>query len=542
MKIREKFYTELCEASSEYDIVAICYAEILRFVEDTEINFVTQYIDRLDDDLKYNHYYFMFESFRKFAINIAKDQLLQLGGFDPKKFCELLFPRMKSIIDSLEADFEKGFPICLFYIISALDYIIGEEQKEFEMYSFWNQSCGPLNSGASLEKSVVYLQNNNNFLSPSLETQYFRKPLYQNRIGNQFSDVLLFRRSYIKERFSAIPKIKRIRCNPLYREQIETRKYFRIASVPFIGYPTIAFHNLKDPQPCAEGDTPEGSFYVEYPEKMEEKNLTNILLLLELAIEKEANIIVFPEYVVSERVLKGMKEYLSGLDRNRRKQLNLVFAGTMYKREEHDKGDNILTILNAFGSEVGRYYKYSPFLIRNTKGSEKAVPKSDGKTNKRKYIICSEILSNPGKECTLIDVDTIGRILPAICRDVIDGVYTKNLVEMFLPSLLIISAWSKSISRFESELCHFADTVLTSSLLCDCCNAVKREDITKPIGLYCLPEKVDNKMDSKPHKIIRDVNCWKNCEQKCGCVFLIDVDFSAEIIKSVESKPFHPKL
>lgn len=66
---------------------------------------------------------------------------------------------------------------------------------------------------------------------------------------------------------------------------------------------------------------------------------------------------------------------------------------------------------------------------------------------RRQYCENCEILSDPGEECILIDIDGIGRVLPAICRDVIDGDFTLRLANLFMPSFLMVPAWSRAIYK-----------------------------------------------------------------------------------------------
>lgn len=256
--------------------------------------------------------------------------------------------------------------------------------------------------------------------------------------------------------------------------------------------------------------------------------MQRIISLLQFAINRNANIIVFPEYIMSPKMLKGIEDHLKRLDSAQKPSLFLVLAGTCY-HWANEKGNNILHILNANGIEIGSYYKHSPFLEQSEEKIHGALlqSKSEPRT-KRSYFEVCEILSEPGKECTLIDVDIIGRILPAICRDVISG-HTESLSNLFMPSFLIVPAWSRSVSSFDPRFSILADTIHTISLLCNCCNAVEGTS-KKATGTIVVPRKQGTAMAAFCQKIIRKRNCTLSCLNHGGCIEQIEISF-------VESNP-----
>ena len=117
------------------------------------------------------------------------------------------------------------------------------------------------------------------------------------------------------------------------------------------------------------------------PSEYEEDNIQRVTALLDLAIQKGANIFIFPEFIMSERMRDAVQTYLRQMQYDKKKRLILVLAGTCYHWDGKSRGNNILHIFNANGMEVGRYYKYSPFLIQKEErihGADVSSTKSVG--------------------------------------------------------------------------------------------------------------------------------------------------------------------
>ena len=289
--------------------------------------------------------------------------------------------------------------------------------------------------------------------------------------------------------------------------------------------------------------------YIDY-DKEEEDDVQRVIALLQSAINGNTNIIVFPEFIMSPKMFKGIKNHLKKLDSAQKSNLFLVLAGTCYHWDK-EKGNNILHILNANGVEIGSYYKHSPFLMQAEEKIHGALlqPKEEAdlqaqpeqETNshrQRRYLENCEILSDPGKECTIIDVDVVGRILPAICRDVIDG-QTESLSNLFVPSFLVVPAWSQSITSFDTRFLTLANTIHTVSLLCNCCNAVKGID-KKVTGKIVVPQKQGTRMDALPQDITRVKDCTLFCQNHGGCVVQVEISF-AKSNPQVNLNTFFPK-
>lgn len=524
--LQDSFVNALGQAEDEYEVMALCYCELLTYTSDTDILFITR-VGHLAEDREYGPCAQVFEELRQTIICYAQEINMSPDcdgkGFD--EFRTNLIEALKCFQCPEQLAISVCIPICMFYILEALDSYV---EKNLELVLDDYRSYGPLNKGDSQTKCLVYLQERESFLSEAYAdggTTGFRKPLRETRIGAIFHTVLLI----VRKRPLPIPKIIPILLNRDCKQTIKQQKMIRIATIPYIGFDTFLFHEANAQEPCIPSKIPEGPFYVDYIEDLENDNVQRITTLLKLAVQGGANIIVFPEFIMSENMMDSIRGYLRKLEFSYKKQLLLVFAGTCYHWDGKNKGNNVLHMFNANGTEIGRYYKYSPFLIQSEEkvhGTPLMPKQQEDCLPKRRYIKTCEILSDPGKECTLLDIEIIGRILPAICRDVIDDEFTTSLAKLFMPSILMVPAWSRSVASFDARLSLLADTIHTASLLCNCCNAVEGTE-KKAIGRLFIPQKQSTNMNSRPPlDVSRDQGCAASCKERGGCVVQIDINFS----------------
>ena len=535
MVLQESFINALLQADDEYETIAACYSELLSYIEDTDVKFITTYIGHLAADPEFGPYANDFATLRQSVIKSAyqTDMNGEDCGTGFEVFRSKLLLALKQFRCPAELPLTRCTPMCMFYVIEALDLYVEHNLQELDAYDVSEHGdCGPLNQGTSQEQCLVYLQEQESFLSGAYDAGDwggFRKPLHQTRIGNLFHTVLLFERKRLLTPPENPPQIVRIPLSENFKDSILKQKKIFIASIPYIGFDTFQFHSSTKAEACKPGEIPDGMFYVEYPETWEADNIRRVLGLLDLAILNGAHIVIFPEFIMSMGMKNAIQNHLSNLTPESRRQLLLVFAGTCYQREDGGKGNNVLYMFNSRGMEVGSYYKYSPFLIQSEEqfhGAKFPSTKHGNSRQFRQYCDSCELLSNPGKVCVLLDIDVIGRVLPAICRDVTDGEYTTRLAELFMPSLLVVPAWSRSVHSFESRLSVLANTIHTASFLCNCCNAVRGNGEEVMTGMFCLPAKQRSHMNAAPVKFGRNAICAAACQNHGGCMVQIELDFS----------------
>lgn len=244
---------------------------------------------------------------------------------------------------------------------------------------------------------------------------------------------------------------------------------------------------------------------VEYfPEQQESGNICSSV---ENVIRQGAHIVVLPEYETSPAIYESLGKRLRELKCELRcsSDFLLLFAGSTWTEDNN----NVMRILDAEGNPLGEYYKYSPY--------------SDWDEENhcfRQY----EALAEPGKRCDLIAVEGVGMILPAICRDAIDGEYTEELAGMLLPVLVVIAAWSPSVASFEPRQQEYASKYFVSTVMCNACSAV---DVKKDkIGNGSIVTKTGTIAGCELKPILRK-DCDDNCENGT-CAYFLEYDFAFE--------------
>ena len=543
MELRKCFESDFLNAD-EFEAIGLCYQELRYYIPDVDVSFALKAMDRprrISGQIGMER----LNALRENLCRVAQNSQMRQGS-DFFALASELLSMLQHFEYPDDMEQKECIGIGLYYLLTALDEYVKLGLQRAEEYGEANK-ISPLNHGKSLESCQVHWNKNNSFLSGAYKPGKagFRTPLTACELGDMFQSFQIIETvSLAQFRQKMQPNIIRVPLCTTSRDAIQKKKMIRIASIPFIGFDTFGFHEVDSEFPCPPEKEPEGEFYIEYPQE-EENSIRLVVSLVDLAIEQGANLIVLPEFVISPRMRKAIAKCL--YEKRKTSQVILVFAGTTYEWDPStQKGNNVLHILNNRGKEVGTYYKYSRFLTKLQGGFHEAVgemPKEEvtaGLVFKH-----MERLSDPGKICTLFDVEKIGRILPAVCRDIVDGKYTSGLVNLFRPNIVLAPAWSRSVVSFDTFLKQYANTTHTASLLCNCCNAVSvsqpPHEGEKETGRFCIPRKEKSAMDAKIQPISRPAECLVRCREQGGCVVFIDVDFSAGIPVAQVERPIHPQ-
>ena len=262
----------------------------------------------------------------------------------------------------------------------------------------------------------------------------------------------------------------------------------------------------------------EGSlFTVDHIKKYDEIYTAVALNVLERGIAEKANIIVFPEYMITKSIENKIVKYLIE-HRDNYPWLMFVVAGSQWV-SEGDFTNNVSSVFNSTGQLLGKTYKFSEYASYEI-GSliEKSV---DNYT---------ERLINPGKEILILDIERVGRFAFAICRDVCDeGInsLTDRIVSVFRPDFLIVPAWSRSIQRaFNKKFKNYASQGVVS-ILCNCCEAIDSDSIVRSLVGYPVKKNIKSKYLSGETKSIEclEIKNGKECHQN-QCLFFIDIDLT----------------
>jgi predicted amidohydrolase len=540
MELQPSFIKSFINADV-FEAIGLCFIELFKNVPNVNKNFIAQYTNNINKGKKGNDRIIQ-EKLSELQKKL--DAVIQDVIQNKRALCDMN-EKLIDVINAFECPDGIGQKdmrgIISFFLIQSLDFYVALTTQYMETYDERTpQGYGPMNTGKSHKEYLVYLKNKKSFLSNANKTKagqksIFRKQYKPEGLGDLFSTIHIVSKKQLLAD-AGVPHIIRIIPDERIKTEIEKKRAFRIATIPYIGFETFHFHEAGEKDYCKDRNKLKGRFYVEYAEEFKPRNCELILTLLKSAIKHKANIVVFPEFIMSDAMRHTIKEYL----KNNESQIVLVFAGSTYEPASPTKGNNVLHVVNTRGIEIATYYKYSPFNTENRKNNLERQNNGENPI----YYESLEILTNPGKECPIFEIEGIGRVLPALCRDVIDGEYTTKLVELFAPQMVFIPAWSTSVKSFDPILKYYANTIHTASLLCNCCDAVPANASgasNVPIGSFCFPRKVDTTMDAKLEYTKRTSNCHANCESRKGCLTIIDISINdAGAPTYIMGDPYNP--
>lgn len=285
--------------------------------------------------------------------------------------------------------------------------------------------------------------------------------------------------------------------------------------------------------------TGEGScFVIDHNVEYDKKYSDIIINILEQCIKQNVNIVIFPEYMITEHIKQDIIMYLCKYNKGA-SELLFIVAGSQWISEE-DHTNNVSSVYLYNGQYLGCTYKaseYAAFMVGN------ALCRSE-----RNY---TERLSDPGKEILLLDIEKVGRFAFAVCRDVCDdstNTITKSIVDTFQPDFLFVPAWSNSIyGGFESKFINYAAHG-TISILCNCCEPIdnnpvirdrtkQRKEVRKERIMVGHPVKVNEHgrhiKGKTAVEICPKVACGRICDPE-HCVYIVDIEPSEKNLKTGE--------
>lgn len=526
MIIRRQFEKQFVEAD-EFDAIALCYLEIALYhnIKNGDLK------DYLRNRIKKEKNKQLIEDLDNFRINTIKyiqQEEENLGEYSILR-CKML-QLLQNFPYSTKAKYNDVLGLCLIYLIEALDLYIKNNLNEMNsFFDSYYQTYGPMNK-KNRSKCLIYLKEQQSIFQNAYDEKEpnYRSVLSSTSFGDVFDTFQIVETNCL---IGGIPEITPIRLNEQLKQSLDNK--IRIALIPFIGFDTFYFQEMNAANYCELQSYPKDVFYINYHKSFDENNIKLVINLLDSAINNDANIIIFPEYVMSKLMRTTIAKHLQEI---KCQKLITVFAGTTYEMSRKESGNNVLHILNGRGAEVGCYYKYS-FFNKKKHNTAHSINKPVASSEEQSLFYNAELISNPGKKCCLIDIEIIGRILPSICRDIVDGVYSSELVRIFCPSYVIIPAWSTSVASFNTFIRHYANTAHAVSFLCNCCNAVgygkrgggKNFGSNNVICSWCAPKKEGSIMNATVESFSRTSLCSQSCNDGQGCIFCVDIDFSGKI-------------
>lgn len=493
----DKFEENIEKLENVYDLVSFCYDFLMEQVAN-ETAFLANYIFQNEEARTFNQNLKLLEAFQGQVMEILKQQdkngyIFQQCRVELLPLSQIISKQLKTYMDSKLND--ATIP---FFILMAVNIYVLEKRGKCK-------SPGPLNMQYQ-EKSYVYLNINESILQEAAYVLGFGQPIQNETIRKQLGNLHILQKDELRPNSEPVKIVQfSILEDDKDRQKILNTKKLKIAVIPFGREKMLEF-------PMESG----AAFNVAYNEWHKKFGIKRALRLLEEAIKKQANIIIFPEYICSEEIQSKIQKYLQEkMDKNSStlERLLLVVAGTAWTFDNN----NVSILYQYNGKQLGKQYKGECF--------------SDLKKEKREMI---ENLSQPGKENIIVDINGIGKIMVAICRDVSNRGYLRNMTEIFKPQFLFVPAWSPSVNKgFREQLKEItAFNYCTCAIVCNCCEALESStSFKKENGVAVTPYKVGSVVEGKEHIIYRNENkCSELCEGS-GCFFMIEQDFSNEAVQ-----------
>lgn len=379
----------------------------------------------------------------------------------------------------------------------------------------------------SLENYVFKKQVDNIFFD-NLSDRAAYQPLIKDNISGQFESLLFVDKKNLPNNCNI--NIANIMPDKRKRPNVwNDNENLRVGIIPYTKEHITNFQQTNG-----------ATMRVIYHDQYDDVNTKRLISLLDLSIKEGCNIVVFPEYVVSPELQKRIahhlkKKYMENC--GNANNLMLVIAGTGWR----DNNSNVSQLFDYKGELLGEYYKFSPYF-----------PASEP-------IRSIEGIQHRGEFCTLVDLPGIGRILPSICRDAVNGEYSQKMVALFRPFAMFILAWSPSIMKgFKIPMKVLASQYLVSSFLCNCCEALyfkETQNMTKNnfespavslseissqnshdrCGLAVFPalNQINHDIDADVRELLREKENCSIC-MKTGCVYILSLSYSEKQIKDKE--------
>lgn len=489
MKVSEKYIEQIACSETIFDMAAVCY-KILEEEISNPVLFISQYIDEGIEDseslgcVKRNTNNILLRDFAD-KLSVLLEEYSQCDFLQRKQ--QILEWIREVKLEVFLADIENQLSV-VFTLLSVIDSLV----PHWDRRRMAGQSA--LNIGKSRESYLVYMAASEN-IHDEMMRKIGRERKSEGDFGETLNNLLFIKREVIPEK-GKIPEVCML-------SRTNRSKKYCVKVAVITGVTGEHFKAVK-----SVGSTK----IIEYKEGMQKKVSHCLWNKMKTAIRQGAEFIVFPEFCVSEEILTYIMRELAAWKKTREtSDLVAVFLGTTWIRGN----DNVLYILDAWGRRIGIHYKNTLYRKKNKEGKGYEI---------------AEGIANPGYCTSLLWIDEIGYVLPAICRDVIDSEYTRCLVKKFKPAFLMVPAWSGSGSSFIQPLEEYAADYYINSVLCNGCGALKgNADI---VGGSAIPGKRGTVPRGNFKAIKKPVGQKGSCIENCGeyCGYMLEMDFTPENI------------
>ncbi|MGV8155180.1 MAG: hypothetical protein ACLKAO_12910 [Alkaliphilus sp.] len=372
------------------------------------------------------------------------DSLLEKEFFDA-----CLSPKNKSdLLALIPAEDKERRLLFLLILFCKIDELFGVQSDGVNKYIYTKSNdyendgaraveVEPLNSIDTLSQGKVYYRKAS-FVEQNFSADEF--PRRSNKTGScieRHQNNLLV--AY-EQKTDIKVNLYKINCERTLKIIDKARNNLKIALVPFT-----------DDQEYIKFKAVGSTFEVESLSNEDNYAKKAIDILKKLKSEN-INIVVFPEFMFSSKILHDVRKYL----RNEENQFAMIVFGSIWENQNNKcyvlsgKGNKL-----AFQSKLNKFHKSNDFIkFGNNEGI---------KTNSENRII------------NIYDVDNLGRINTPVCVDFISDNYFNRLLAMGV-NVCFNPAYTKSLKAFANYAEKIGSHNYGSVFLSNCCIPVKQKN------------------------------------------------------------------
>ena len=431
-----------CDSWLKFDLAAACYLELMNHIS-SEAEFIAVY--NMHDGVKSNP---NLPAIERLVSELS--QLFVRTKENPMTAAELYGAIEEACAGLSLAPYEeeaKNEAMLLWAVILAVD-----DSCQYDR--FWDTAdyIIPMNEVAFVDEVGVYPNAQIGRAVPSFFSASRVGRIPESNLNGQLSQIFFLK----KTDCMALPRIVTL-LSPGQASGIPFDS-LRVGLELFSGG-VIADWSPTD-KPIQLIHTKGNAFAITYDENYAERFAPLVRESIDHAIEAGCSILVFPEIVISPELREVIREHLR--NKTFKGQLQLIVAGSAWEYVlDSTGGDNVCTLYGNDGTFLGRTYKQVPFIFQTTHDTGTVT-----------YI---ESLANPAEERTVVDVAQLGRVVTAVCKDLVsDEREPVDLVRDVKADMVIVPAMSDSIDRaFSAHLRLIAERSLALSYLCNYCGACK---------------------------------------------------------------------
>lgn len=250
------------------------------------------------------------------------------------------------------------------------------------------------------------------------------------------------------------------------------------------------------------------SFTIDYTSTNDKIMNDSYIKVIESLDKENVNVVIFPELAINDNTIGVVSKFLSySCIDSSINNIKLVFLGSHWANNK-----NTCTLLSATGSVLLENEKKNPFELNGKDG----MP------------IIEELDEMP-ENVNLIDIEGLARIYYVICKDCLDNKQMEEMYNDFGVNMSVVSAFSNSISDFETKAEYFSKNYMGITLLSNSCAVRKNVDgHLVDIGFVSFPvcEKATRKVNNR-YKKYKCGDNNKMCKY-CKCAKTYEVKLNEE--------------